>query len=493
MTTECSELSIGNVVGDKAAERGTTSLNSMDNRIQIEKNRPSSNVHPRTPVNVRWWKRFFYLSIAREISSMVKYYDELVQYRRQPHDNGALFDLIDNSNKRYSEDSDIPAQSKSSKRSAILIHGNFNFSFDIQGLLTSLHDRVDSRSRLVVVAYNSYLRSIFRIATLLGIKSGKYDELTFITRNDMENLAKISGYQVVRYRPVVYCPFFLLGIGSLINYSLPIIPLLNRFAMLEVMVFRPLPRGAQKRPSLSILIPARNEKGNIQNAIDRLPDFNTRTEVIFVEGKSTDGTWEEIDRVVKEYNGSLILKRFQQNGKGKGDAVRKGFAHATGELLTILDADLTMPPEHLPRFYEAYVQGHGDFINGTRLMYPMEGQAMRSLNWIGNIFFAKALSYVLSMNIGDSLCGTKLFSKDDYQRMIRWRSDFGDFDPFGDFEVLFPAAALGLGIVDIPVRYRDRTYGTTNISRFRHGTMLLKMVLVGLFRIKSGKWVTISG
>ena len=180
-------------------------------------------------------------------------------------------------------------------------------------------------------------------------------------------------------------------------------------------------------------------------------------------------------KVSGEYTGPLtIKKRIKQTGKGKGNAVREGFAEAEGELLTILDADLTMPPQLMPRFYEAYLEGHGEIINGSRLLYPMEGEAMRTLNWFGNVFFAKALSYVLGIRLSDSLCGTKLIDKTDYQRMVLWREEFGDFDPVGDFEILFPAAALGLKVIDIPIRYKDRTYGETNISRFSHGLMLFK-------------------
>src|SRR4030095_10294399 len=158
-------------------------------------------------------------------------------------------------------------------------------------------------------------------------------------------------------------------------------------------------------------------------------------------------------------------KAFQQTGKGKADAVRLGFRNASGDVLTILDADLTMPPELLGRFFDAYCSGYADFVNGTRLVYPMEGEAMRPINWLGNVFFAKALSSVLQSRVGDSLCGTKLLARHDYERLERWPNDFGDLDPFGDFELLFPAAVLGLGIIDIPIRYRTRTYGSTNIHR----------------------------
>ncbi|MBP1635338.1 MAG: glycosyl transferase, family 2, partial [Acidobacteria bacterium] len=176
----------------------------------------------------------------------------------------------------------------------------------------------------------------------------------------------------------------------------------------------------------------------------------------------------------------------QQEGRGKADAVRLGFSRASGDLVTILDADLTMPPEDLTRFYDAYCRGMGDFVNGTRLVYPMEGEAMRFLNRLGNVFFAKLLGYVLDSPIGDSLCGTKLLARRDYERFVRWRGDFGDFDPFGDFELLFPAAVLGAGIVNLPVYYRARTYGSTNIRRFRDGAILFRMSMTGLLRIKFG-------
>jgi glycosyltransferase involved in cell wall biosynthesis len=193
--------------------------------------------------------------------------------------------------------------------------------------------------------------------------------------------------------------------------------------------------------------------------------------------------------VLPLYAKRFSVRAFQQTGKGKSDAVRLGFRHATGDLLTILDADLTMPPEQLHRFYDAWCEGKADFVNGSRLLYPMEGEAMRFLNRLGNIFFARAVSSVLDARLGDTLCGTKLVTRIDYERMIRWRSDFGDFDPFGDFELLFPAAVLGLGTVDVPIAYRARTYGSTNIQRFRHGFMLLKMTLIGLLRVRAGRWV----
>jgi glycosyltransferase involved in cell wall biosynthesis len=276
----------------------------------------------------------------------------------------------------------------------------------------------------------------------------------------------------------------MLGLGDVINRLLPLIPLIRWLSFTSIAVLRPL--VAPSKLGVSCVVPARNERGNVENALKRFPDLGCPTEIIFVEGHSTDGTWEEILRVSALYKDRFRILAVQQPGKGKADAVRLGFSHARQPLLVVLDADLTMPPEMLSRFCEAYNQGHGDFINGSRLVYPMEGTAMRFLNRIGNALFAKTLSWVLGVRLGDSLCGTKLLARHDYERMVAWRRDFGEFDPFGDFELLFPAAVLGLGIVDVPVRYLARTYGETNIQRFRHGLQLLKMTWVGLIRIKMG-------
>jgi glycosyltransferase involved in cell wall biosynthesis len=259
----------------------------------------------------------------------------------------------------------------------------------------------------------------------------------------------------------------------------------RRLSLAWVVVLRPI-KAEEKSPSLSIIIPTRNEKGNIEELLLRLPALDANSEVIFVEGHSTDGTWEEIQRVAAIHSEKYKIHTLRQTGEGKADAVRLGIARATGDLITILDADLTMPPEMLGRFYDAWREGRADFINGNRLMYPMEDRAMRFLNRLGNVFFAKALSFVLDTPIGDSLCGTKLFSRRDYERFTKWRETFGDVDPFGDFELLFPACALGVGLIEVPIRYRSRRYGTTNIHRFYHGWILLRMTILGFLRLRCG-------
>jgi len=236
--------------------------------------------------------------------------------------------------------------------------------------------------------------------------------------------------------------------------------------------------------TVSIVIPARNEKGNIESLVLRSPHMGLRTEIIFIEGNSSDGTWEEIQRVGQFYKDQLVIKWAQQTGKGKGDAVRKGFEMATGDILMILDADMTVPPEDLVKFYDAINSGKGEYINGTRLVYPMEDEAMRTLNLIGNKFFSLTFSWLLGQPLKDTLCGTKVLTRENYLKLAANRAYFGNFDPFGDFDLIFGSAKLHLKFIEVPIRYKARTYGETNISRFRHGWILLKMTFFAMNKIK---------
>jgi hypothetical protein len=435
----------------------------------------------------RHLRKWTYALVGREISRITRYADRVVHIDPLPSDTGMLLEAIDAGSKHVSSSAHFRDMAPASDAAdVVLLNGNFNHSTDIQGLLESLRPHIGRRGRIVVALYNWYFAWLFRIADRLGLRQGP-PIITFVTQSDLDQLARLAGFELVRLRPVAYVPWHFFGLGSLFNVAMPAVPGLRWLSLVTVAVLRPVVPAESARPSLSIVIPARNERGNIENALDRMPDFGAPTEVIFVEGHSSDGTWEEIQRVTALWDGrGMSVRAFQQVGKGKADAVRLGFSRATGDVLTILDADLTMPPERLTRFYEAYCRGSADFVNGTRLVYPMEGEAMRFLNRLGNLFFARLLSFVLDVRLGDSLCGTKLVSRLDYERFVRWRKDFGDFDPFGDFELLFPAAVLGTGIIDIPVYYRARTYGTTNIRRFRDGAILFRMSMTGLLRIKFG-------
>jgi len=307
----------------------------------------------------------------------------------------------------------------------------------------------------------------------------------WLSLGDLVNLLELAGWEVVRKETLQLVPVEIPLISSLFNRYLVRLPLIRHFGVTVWLTARPR-RDCPLDGAItcSVIVPARNESGNIRAALERIPVLGRRTEIIFVEGHSRDDTWATIQREVAEYRGPHAVRALQQPGKGKWDAVHTGFAVAQGDVLVIQDADLTAPPEDLAKFYTALATGAAEFVNGSRLVYPMEKRAMRFLNLLGNKFFATALSFVLGQAVKDSLCGTKMLLRSDYQRLLRRITVLGDFDPFGDFNLLFGAALLNLRIRDLPVRYKDRTYGETNISRFSHGWLLLKMTWFGLWNVK---------
>jgi ubiquinone/menaquinone biosynthesis C-methylase UbiE len=358
---------------------------------------------------------------------------------------------------------------------------------DIERALGRLRPLLSATGRLVVTYYNFLWEPVLKTAETLGLKTA-WPEQNWLSMTDIENLLSLSDFEVVRRGTDVLLPAPVPLVAELANRVASKVPGVKDVALVDYFVARPVPAVFPKElPGVSVICPCRNERGNIREAVARTPLMGPKTELLFVDGNSSDGTVEEIEAVIREYKGPLELKLIPQgDGKGKGDAVRKGFEAAKYDVLMILDSDLTVPPEDLPKFYRALVTGKGEFINGVRLVYPMEGEAMRFLNLLGNKFFSLALSWLLEQPIKDSLCGTKVLYRDAYDRIRDNRAFFGDFDPFGDFDLLFGAARLNMKIVDLPVRYRARTYGDTKISRFTHGFLLLKMTAFGFKKLRMG-------
>ena len=308
----------------------------------------------------------------------------------------------------------------------------------------------------------------------------------WIPPTEIANLFEQTGFEIVQQRKAVIIPIQIPFLSRIANRWLSQIPIIRHFSVFNIVTVRPKLRELTSNPKVSIVVAARNEAGNIQDLIDRLPNLSTPQELIFVEGGSDDSTWETIQTAINQNQdkSKVIISAYKQTGKGKGDAVRLGFSKATGEILIILDADLSVPPEELPRFVENLKNDNCEFANGSRLVYPMEDRAMQFLNLIGNRLFGIVFSFLIGQSVRDTLCGTKAMWADDYRRLAAQREYFGDFDPFGDFDLLFGASRLGLKIRDVPVHYKERVYGSTNISRFRHGLLLIKMTAFAAKRLK---------
>lgn len=359
-----------------------------------------------------------------------------------------------------------------------------NDLWDVEATFGQLQRLTGPGSRLVLNFYSRLWEAPLDLTRALGLAKPLLEQ-NWLTVQDVDNLLRLADFEVTRSWDEILLPVHLGGVERLANRYLARLWPLQIAALTHFVVARPAPRADVRpiEPLVSVIVPARNESGNVQDIFDRTPEMGRGTELVFVEGHSTDDTYATIEREIARHP-DRRCRLLRQTGKGKGDAVRLGFAEASGDVLMILDADLTVAPEDLPRFLNALRSGKGEFINGVRLVYPMQKQAMRFLNLLGNKFFSLAFSWLLGQSIKDTLCGTKVLWAADYRRIADQRAYFGDFDPFGDFDLLFGAAKLNLKIVDLPIRYRERTYGTTNIQRWRHGWLLLQMVLFAARRIK---------
>ncbi len=364
----------------------------------------------------------------------------------------------------------------------ILLHDTIGSLEDCQATLTNLRAFAHADTRIVIAYYNYLWEPILRFADRLGLRTPT--PLTnWLKPPDIVNLLSLADYEVVRTDWRQLIPMRLFGIGRFINRFIGTLPGIRKLCVRNYIVARPRGLPSEEKLSATVIVPCRNERGNIEPILQRLPEFSDDLEILFIEGHSQDGTYEEVERVIPLYP-HRDVKLLRQDGKGKGDAVFKAFDAARGDVLIILDADLSVPPEDIPKFYNALRSGKGEFINGSRLVYPMQDQAMRTLNRIANHTFSMLFSWLLNQRFTDTLCGTKVLRQRHYQRIKANRSYFGDFDPFGDFDLIFGAAKLNLKIQELPIPYAARTYGETQISRFSHGWLLLRMVVFAYFKLK---------
>lgn len=364
----------------------------------------------------------------------------------------------------------------------IIISDTIGYFKDVQKVFEKIQAFCNSETRIIISYVNFLWLPVLNLAEFLKLKMPQTRN-NWLDIKDIENLLFLSNFDIIKSGRRFLMPLYIPLISSFLNKFVANLPLLNSLCLNKYIIARK--NFHDKSPeTVSVIIPARNEKGNIEQIVNRVPDMGAGTEIIFVEGNSTDDTLEEVKRVCTKYSGDLNVKYLVQEGKGKADAVRKGFESAKGNILMILDADMTVPPEDLSKFYEAVHSGKGEFLNGSRLVYPLEKEAMRTLNILGNKFFSIMFSWILNQRIKDTLCGTKVISKTNYEKLKLTKKFLGDFDPFGDFDLIFGAAKLNLKFSEIPVRYKARVYGETNISRFRHGWMLLKITFFAIRKFK---------
>jgi SAM-dependent methyltransferase len=355
------------------------------------------------------------------------------------------------------------------------------FTQDLLALFERLRQHSDSRTRIILNTYSRGWRPVLRTAERLGLRPSSPIQ-NWVAPLDVKNLLELAGFEVISTSERILLPAEVPIVSTFLNGVVASIWPLNHLCLTHWTVARIRPDPSPPT-SVSVICPCRNEEGHIEPLIERLPEFGTESELVFVEGGSTDGTRAEIERQ-RELHPELDITVIGQPGRGKADAVRAGFAVAKHDVLMILDGDLSVAPEELPKFYRSIVEGRGELINGSRLVYDMEPGAMRFLNVLGNKVFSRLLRAAMGQQVKDTLCGTKVLRRRDYEEIAAGREYFGDFDPFGDFDLLLGAARNNLKIVDLPVRYRARVYGQTNIDRWRHGLLLLRMTAFAFWKFK---------
>lgn len=370
----------------------------------------------------------------------------------------------------------------------IILSDTIGYLRDIEGTLKRIHKFCNADTRIIIAYYSPIWEPVLNLAAWLKLKMPELTK-TLLNESDISFLMSSAGFETVKKQKKIIFPFSFLGIGRLINRFISCIPLVSYLCVRNYVISRSLHAVSLNLPrSASVIIPCRNEKGNIRNALERLPVFTENIEIIFVEGHSHDGTWEEVNKVILDptfIDKGFKMVAIQQKGKGKADAVFQAFEKATNDVLIILDGDLTVPPEDIPKFWNKISNGDAEYVNGSRLIYPMENEAMRFLNYVANKMFSILFTWLLGQRYTDTLCGTKVIRKSHYEKARKRNKDLGDFDPFGDFFIIFGAARLNLKMLEVPIRYRAREYGETQISRFSHGFLLIKMVIFAFFKLKA--------
>ena len=366
----------------------------------------------------------------------------------------------------------------------VVITDLFELTDDIYSVFKSIANILNPDGKLLVNSVNPKWNAVLKIFEKLQLKTASQDR-AYIHPKKIINIAKSDGYELNQYYSRQLFPFRIFGLGKIVNKILEVILLPFNVGIKNYMVFGSYKIENQIK-SKSIIIPAKNEEKNLIPLIKRIPHFNEEYELVVVYGDSKDKT-EEVVLNLENVFPELNIKVLKQSSNGKANAVWEAVEVCDMELIAILDSDQSVDPETLEHFFEILENGNADFVNGTRLIYPMEDKAMRTINTLGNKIFQFLISLVIKQKLTDSLCGTKVFKKSSVKKIKYWQNSLSSKDPFGDFDLIFSAAYAGDKILEYPVHYRARVYGETQISRFRDGFKLIKYFIESFYLFNISK------
>jgi SAM-dependent methyltransferase len=367
-----------------------------------------------------------------------------------------------------------------------ILFNDIGDTVDVLQALRNLRPLCLRHTRLLIKTYNHLWEPLVTFAEWTGMKVPRMEE-NWLSTADIRNLMKLAGFEALETHWIVLLPKYVPVLSAFLNRFCARLPLIKKLCMTQVVVARALPPAVPREElSVSVIIPCKDEKGNVEDAVQRIPQLGRQTEIIFCDDQSTDGTAEEVIRVRSLFPEKNIRLEYGP-GVCKSKNVWTGFNAATGDILMILDADLTTMPEQLVYFLEVVASGQAEFVNGSRLVYPVPKGAMNTANMLGNKFFSIAFTYLLGQRVKDTLCGTKVLWRSDWERIRPMLGSWGTEDRWGDYELLFGTAKLNLKILDLPVHYQERIYGSTKMTKvFRNGLIMLKMCWHGFLNLKLG-------
>lgn len=364
----------------------------------------------------------------------------------------------------------------------IIITDIFEVSNDIYGFVSNLKNFLNLNGKILLTSINPKWNIILRIFEILGLKKNSYIN-SYIQPKKISSIFVSLGFENIRNYNKQIFPFRILGIGTILNIFLEIVFSFFNLGIKTYFLYQNIEKHATKL-SKTIIVPAKNEEGNLQELVSRIPKFNEYYEIIIACGPSKDNTINKALEIKESKIHENIIV-FEQSKNGKANAVWEATDRSSCEVIAILDADISVDPEELVYFFEIIENGYCDFVNGTRLMYPMEDSAMRVINKFGNRSFQLIISKLINVNLSDTLCGTKVFKKESLYSLKKWQESMSIADPFCDFDLIFSNAISGVKISEYPVHYRNRKYGKTNISRFRDGWKLIIYLFNSLLLFKS--------
>tara|TARA_B110000977_G_scaffold125183_1_gene160299 strand:+ start:1495 stop:2904 length:1410 start_codon:yes stop_codon:yes gene_type:complete len=349
--------------------------------------------------------------------------------------------------------------------------------------LIDLNEKIDNECRVIVLS-----KSIFW-STLINfykkIKNIGPDKNNFLPYSNLRKIFLNTNFEIVKNEKIIFFPFQFSLLTKFINQIFRF-PVLNFFCMINLTVLKKVQKKNYQAEGkkISFIIPCKNEGGNIKFFYEKIINSTINAEFLFGNDNSSDNTLDEIKKLQQAIPNKEI-KIYDGPGVCKSENVYKGINLASGEIILIYDADLTVSFDDLVNSINLLLKTDADFINCTRMIMPQQKNAMKFLNFYGNLFFAFLFSILFKQKITDTLCGTKIFFKKDWEQIKKYNNTWGAKDLWGDFDLLLGAYKNNLKIVENPISYTDRKEDETKMTGIiKNSIRMLIITFVAYYKLR---------